>query len=247
MDGKENVRIYTFNKNYFDIIDSIDKAYWLGFIWCDGYVSYRNRNGSKSYDFKLSLSSEDIMHLNLFQFYLKSNHVIREYEIKNAFETKNREARLLICNKYFGEILYKNYGLIPNRHNASNVINKIPYEFRYHFIRGILDADGSIIKRNIIYKKTEASEYSIAFSTYEELLIYINNIMLQDSLTDTRYKLSKRHEGEDGYCKTLRITGNILIHNILTKIYSDSENLRLERKYSKYIDLLQYIQGKGVM
>ena len=66
-------------------------------------------------------------------------------------------------------------------------------------------------------------------------------------MTKTKYKLSTRHEGGDGYCKSLRITGNTVVLNILTKIYSCSENLRLERKYSKYIDLLQYIQGKGVM
>lgn len=24
--------------NYFNTIDDPNKAYWLGFIWCDGYV-----------------------------------------------------------------------------------------------------------------------------------------------------------------------------------------------------------------
>ena len=239
--------IYTFDKNYFDEIDTIDKAYQLGFIWCDGYVSYRNRNGAESYDFKLSLSNEDIVHLKLFKFYLKSNHIIREYDIKGGFETSNKEARLLICNKYFGKALYEKYGLVPNRHIVNDLIDKIPYKFRYHFIRGILDADGCIVKRDIEYKKTNASEYSINFSTYEELLIYINNVFLQDGLTNTKYKIAIRHEGEDGYCRMLRITGNHIVSNILTQIYSSSENLRLERKYSRYIDLLQYIQGKGDM
>lgn len=239
--------MYTFNKNYFDTIDSKEKAYWLGFIWCDGYISHRNRNEIDSYDFKLSLSSEDIEHLNLFKYHLNSNHIIREYEIKNGFDTKNKEARFLICNKYFGKTLYEEYGLTPNRHITSDVTNKVPYEFRYHFIRGILDADGSIVKRNIKYKKSDAVEYSIGFSTYEGLLVYINNVFLQDKLTNTKYKLSTRHEGQDGYCKSLRITGNSIVANILTKIYSSSDNLRLERKYSRYIDLKQYIQGKGVM
>ena len=57
--------IYIFDKNYFDEINSKDKAYWIGFIWCDGYLSYRNRNDCESYDLKLSLSSEDISHLYL--------------------------------------------------------------------------------------------------------------------------------------------------------------------------------------
>lgn len=244
---KGGFEIYTFDKNYFDKINSKDKAYWIGFIWCDGYLSYRNRNGCESYDLKLSLSSEDINHLYLFKSYLKSNHIVKEYEIKNGFDTKNKESRLLICNKYFGKNLYEKYGLIPNRYITNKLINSIPYEFRYHFIRGIFDAEGTITRKFIEYKKTTAYEYSISFSTYEELLKYINDVFLQDQLTETHYKLSKRHSDGDCYCRCLRITGNNIVTKILNKIYEDSENLNLERKYSRYIDLIQYIQEKGDM
>jgi hypothetical protein len=224
----------------------MDKAYWIGFIWCDGYLNYRNRNGSESYDFKLSLIEKDINHLNMFKSYLNSNHIIRKYEVKSGFNANNtKEARLLICNKYFGKMLYEQYGLIPKRNDVNKLIKAVPYEFRYHFIRGVLDADGCISKRDITYKKTTAKEYSISFSTYEELLNYINNVFIEDKLTNTRYKLSKRHKGKDGDCKILRITGNNIVYNILNKIYETSEDLRLERKYNKYIAMLQYIQEKG--
>ena len=33
------MRKYTLNKNYFDIIDSFDKAYFLGYLMDDGYNS----------------------------------------------------------------------------------------------------------------------------------------------------------------------------------------------------------------
>lgn len=32
-----------FNEHYFDNIDDEHKAYWIGFIWCDGYMAIRNR------------------------------------------------------------------------------------------------------------------------------------------------------------------------------------------------------------
>ena len=35
--------ITKFNENYFDIIDDEHKAYWLGFLYADGYVS-KNSN-----------------------------------------------------------------------------------------------------------------------------------------------------------------------------------------------------------
>lgn len=101
------------------------------------------------------------------------------------------------------------------------------------------------LKEILHTKKTTAKEYSISFSTYEELLNYINNVFIEDKLTNTRYKLSKRHKGKDGDCKILRITGNNIVYNILNKIYETSEDLRLERKYNKYIAMLQYIQEKG--
>ena len=70
---------------------------------------------------------------------------------------------------------------------------------------------------------------------------------MQDQLTGTHYKLSKRHPDSDCYCRCLRITGNNIVTKILNKIYEDSENLNLERKYSRYIELIQYIQEKGDM
>lgn len=37
--NKINSRKYTINENYFKNIDTEEKAYWLGFIYADGYIS----------------------------------------------------------------------------------------------------------------------------------------------------------------------------------------------------------------
>ena len=53
-------RLYSFNNNFFDTIDTEEKAYWIGFIWCDGYVAKRIRNGRLAeYQIKISLSVFD--------------------------------------------------------------------------------------------------------------------------------------------------------------------------------------------
>lgn len=54
--NKQNIA--KFNENYFDVIDTSEKAYWLGFLYADGAVS----SGSKN-TVELSLKASDVKHL----------------------------------------------------------------------------------------------------------------------------------------------------------------------------------------
>ena len=49
-----------FNENVFDSIDTEEKAYWLGFIFADGYISLKGNS------FELSLKGSDSEHLDKF-------------------------------------------------------------------------------------------------------------------------------------------------------------------------------------
>ena len=53
---------YIYNKDYFKVIDSEEKAYWLGFIYADGYVC-ANDTGS---ELGIELQVGDIEHLKKF-------------------------------------------------------------------------------------------------------------------------------------------------------------------------------------
>ena len=58
------------NYNYFDVIDTENKAYWLGFIFADGCITtpYRvNKDGSIKngiYRIEVSLKEDDKEHLD---------------------------------------------------------------------------------------------------------------------------------------------------------------------------------------
>ena len=56
------MRVYDFNDNYFEIIDSEEKAYWLGFLLADGCVSTTHGNRVI-----LQISSKDEEHLKKFK------------------------------------------------------------------------------------------------------------------------------------------------------------------------------------
>ena len=51
---KLNRRKYSVNDNYFNVIDTEEKAYWLGFIYADGFIS-----SLKSFAKAVSLSAVD--------------------------------------------------------------------------------------------------------------------------------------------------------------------------------------------
>ncbi len=55
---------YNINENVFDNIDTEEKAYWLGFLYADGYVTYKN------YTIGLGVALKDIDHLRKFKDFL---------------------------------------------------------------------------------------------------------------------------------------------------------------------------------
>src|SRR5699024_3897298 len=63
---------YKISHNFFDEIDTEEKAYWLGFLYADGCV--REDRGC----FRLGLQARDVRHLEKFRESLDSNHPIKE-------------------------------------------------------------------------------------------------------------------------------------------------------------------------
>ena len=61
---------YKVNENYFENIDTKEKAYWLGFLYADGYV----RKG----ELRLKLKFSDKKHIKKFKKELKSEHIIKD-------------------------------------------------------------------------------------------------------------------------------------------------------------------------
>lgn len=137
-----------FKEDFFDVIDSEEKAYWLGFLYADGYIS------SREYRIGLSLSTKDIDHLAK---YGKSLDYSKGMNITTTHQFGSKD----IYNKN-GEILQMCSTVITNEHmwNALNekgcvpnksLILKFPDESIFksielirHFIRGYVDGDGTI-------------------------------------------------------------------------------------------------------
>lgn len=120
------------NQFFFDKIDSEEKAYWLGFLYADGAI------GSSNNSIEVSLKSGDITHL---QKLASSLGFIN----KHIYQDDTR-CRLNFQNKHLHNQLM-NLGCYPRKSLILTFPSKeqVPEEFVYHFVRGYVDGDGSVM------------------------------------------------------------------------------------------------------
>lgn len=188
----------------FKIIDTEEKAYWLGFLYADGSVTY-NTEGKKRYVLELSLKYDDINHLEKFKQFLKASNPITKKEIK-LDDKVFTACRLSVYSKRLCEDLI-NKGCIPNKSLTLEFPSLHP-KWISHFVRGYFDGDGTAGNRDVEILGTES------FLEY-----------LQDFLkTNRKYKMHGKVFG-------LRYTGDEM-RNFVNWIYKDA-SIYLERKYVK--------------
>lgn len=232
------------NFNYFDNINSPEKAYWLGFIWADGYIAKRERprkTGSTrlEYNLKLALKKEDSEHLEKFINCLESDYEIHHYKTKGFGMTECIECRIFITNVHMCGLLYEKLGIFPHRYDVSILIEYIPEEYHKYFILGIFDGDGSLS----CYEGSYGKKLNVTFGGSKEVLVFIENHLIKNHIIDSYKegrKFYQRHKGGDGRWLTLGFAGVPQGMKILNYLYDSP--IYLNRKYEKYKNLPYFNQ-----
>jgi intein-encoded DNA endonuclease-like protein len=124
-------RKYIVNSNYFNDINSEEKAYWLGFLFADGY------NEEEAYKVRIELKESDSTHLEKLKLSLNSKHPIK-------WRNAKKSCWLSIADKKMSQDLVK-LGMIQNK-SLSLEFPKINKELTSHLIRGYFDGDGSLYR-----------------------------------------------------------------------------------------------------
>lgn len=115
---------YDVNENYFESIDSSEKAYWLGMLFGDGW--YTQSTGV------IGLGLQEKAHIERFAEAIESEHTV---------EKTNSIYRIRIRRSKLAEDLDQ-YGF--NEHKTdSAALPALNQRFQPHFVRGLSDADGS--------------------------------------------------------------------------------------------------------
>lgn len=200
------------NKDIFSDIDSEEKAYWLGFLLADGYIS------KDSWHLELALKKEDYDHLVKFKNFLNANIEIR-------YKAKTKSYSLSITSKKIctdlikhGVVNNKSLTCIMNEHIISNE------KLKWHYFRGFIEGDGSVT----VDKKKYAH------------LSLTSNCILLTQLTDKLpeyYKNMKPIKDKRSNAYHISLGNNKTI-SILKKCYLNC-HIYLDRKYKKAIAVLR--------
>lgn len=131
------------DETFFENIDSEQKAYWLGFLFADGYVRLRN---NKYGELRLKLQSKDKSHIQLFKDTIKSDNIIKDITERYMYKGQIKNASSTSFSVYSTKIVNDliNLGCVQNKTKFIEFPNRISHTLIHHFIRGYFDGDGSI-------------------------------------------------------------------------------------------------------
>ena len=215
-------RQYKINENYFDIIDTPNKAYILGFLYADGGNTSNYKK--KRYCITIILQESDSQIL-----YDIKNEIGYEAPIKFREYNGCKTATLDICNKHMVLKLHE-CGVIPNKTLTLQFPKWLNEELYPHFIRGYFDGDGCITHNS---RKT-CPQISASIVSTIDMCNSIASI-IKDTCRINTHVYDVGHEDCNKSIKTFMIVGNTQCKKFLDYIYQDSY-LKLQRKYEKYID-----------
>lgn len=217
-----NKNMRTIFNEYFFEFETSDVAYWAGFLMADGSVAYKNNSCTLS----LNLSIKDKEHLNK---YIQMLNII--CDLKQAENKFGKYYRTTISSPILKDSL-KKWGIVPNKTYIGEVPSSIPNNLISHYIRGLIEGDGSIIKNNNIININITNNKNIC-EWIQKQILKIHNIK---SYITLRYKNEKN--GHETY--RLNISRKKDVIKILYWLYEDSnEKIRMTRKYNNYIKIIE--------
>lgn len=233
-----NKGAYSIDESVFEIIDSEEKAYWLGFLYADGYVA------TNSNQIGLGLMISDIKHLEKYKNFMKWHGEIRVYKEhqfgnKDNHNKKGEEmynCKVIITNEKIHRDLV-NLGCVPNKSLILQFPSEdqVPKEFQTSFVRGYFDGDGTLG----LYqhsKKNPRLEESLMIVGTKPFLEKVQEIL------GPGYLMQKRNCNENTY----RLGYSTIKAFKAAEIMYKDASIYLDRKYNIYINEYCPYRAKSV-
>lgn len=216
-------RTYYHNENFFEVIDTEEKAYWLGFMFADGYITnMQNRYGQDQFGLSLSQVDEEVLHK--FKKSIEATNPILTYPRKD--NNSHPMCRIqMVSQKTVDDLIDK--GCIKQKSLILKPPKKVPEKLINHFIRGFFDGDGCITKT---YNKTYNKYiYGVNFTSTLEMCEWLKSIFGFGSVLK-----EKRRENTYYFA----FGGNNQLKIFYDFLYKNS-TIWMDRKYNRFQEFLE--------
>jgi len=206
----QNYKKPIYNERFLNKIDTKEKAYVLGFILGDSYLT------DKVLELTLALKDREILKFIADQ--LQANIRVDETFLPN--KKRFPRVRINISNK---NLLIDAHKLFGGYKKEDRHIPIVPKHLEVYLILGFFDAEGCItwghrIDRNRIWQK-------ISFTSQYKMLVGIQKILDKNEISSTiRPKTNEN-------CYVLEFSSKKMVLKFLDYIYSDSSFIIMTRKY----------------
>lgn len=218
--SRRQVKVHEFNENYFEKIDSFDKAYFLGLLFADGNVSNNFWTSS------IGLHIRDTHILETFKKYI-------EFKDPLYIKPSRKDIVYLKINSVKLSNDLNNLGCIPNKSLILDWPINLPKEFVSHFIRGYFDGDGSLSSH--IHKGERRAAYALNIMSSVIFIRRLIEVIKNEIGLDIKYKIIKNNKTAYMYiCNYKKLLG------FLGWIYKDSLDCKINRKFERYQIMLNF-------
>ena len=217
-----DIKNIDFNDNYFENIDTEEKAYFLGLIYSDGNV--RERNGK--YYLNIELKREDKYILEKFASELRCGNKIYDRDrITNFGESHMSSFTTCNSKKLFDDL--SKFNIIPDKSHTTksfaNIEELMPKQLIKHFLRGLVDGDGTISRRYT------TNQNSISVYQNEIEFCYDFDRLLKESMNnDSLFQNIILNKNNGVYNLRYRRLNDVI--KICNHLYGDA-SIYLKRKY----------------
>ncbi|MDN4525289.1 LAGLIDADG family homing endonuclease [Fictibacillus fluitans] len=219
--GKLKSKKYTYIENYFEAIDTPNKAYILGFILGDGTIIDRIKS-------KRLIISVAIQDQSLIKAIAKELNATDLIKIRSARAVNEQEKVALTINstKMCNDLIQ--LGVLPNKTGKEKWINLENIDLQWAFLRGFFDADGHIR----VYFRNEYLKVRVGFTVSYLMLTAILGFLKSQQIGLNVNSIASKQGCYDIYLSSI---SDIL--QIKKFLYQNGE-LRLARKYDKFSSLM---------
>lgn len=202
------------NSDYFEKIDSPEKAFWLGIMYADGNVD-SDGNG-------ITLGSTDKGMVLAFRSVLKSEHNIYTNERSKENPNWKDSHTLKIFDSKLRSDLIK-HGCVPNK-TACTRWPTLDGSLNSHFIRGLFDGDGSV------WGQPGKGYFSI--TGYLPFLEKIQEVLIEEAGVNKTKLIERKPNYGD-----IRYGGKTPMKQLYDYLYKDARYF-LRRKKEKFEEII---------